>query len=274
MARRLKAAGLLFWLDLHYSDVWADPGHQSKPASWLELSLDDLVQNVGNWTREALTVLAAAGTPPDIVAVGNEISAGMLWAAAPEPCAQGGALFASGCDADAQWTALARLVSAGCTAVRAAAPGAIVQIHTDLGNRLAKDGAGYIATWYKTLVEHGASDWDEIGLSFYPNWGAGNTTNVRLLAAVAAAFPTKRITLAETAYPYKDGQPGGEFPYTPAGQAAYLSALLGEVQAQSWGGGVAYWGAEYYDFAAGSGWAALWGADGVSLPALTQPWRV
>jgi len=273
MARRLQAAGLLLWLDLHYSDVWADPGHQTKPAAWSALSLDALVQRVGDWTRAALAALAAQGTPPAVVAVGNEITAGMLWSAPPQPCAQGGALFAAGCAAGAQWTALARLVAAGCAAVRAAAPAAAIQVHTDLGNRLARDGAGYIATFYQTLAAHGAADWDEIGLSFYPQWGAGNTSNVRLLGAVAAAFPGKRITLAETAYPHQDGSPGGQFPYTPAGQAAFLSALIGEVRAQPWGGGVAYWGGEFYNEPAGSGWAGLWGADGVSLPALTQPWR-
>ena len=31
MARRCKAAGLAFVLDLHYSDWWADPGKQRKP---------------------------------------------------------------------------------------------------------------------------------------------------------------------------------------------------------------------------------------------------
>ena len=30
-AKRIKAKGLRFWLDFHYSDTWADPGHQEKP---------------------------------------------------------------------------------------------------------------------------------------------------------------------------------------------------------------------------------------------------
>jgi hypothetical protein len=34
MARRVKAHGLPLLLDLHYSDTWADPGHQAKPAAW------------------------------------------------------------------------------------------------------------------------------------------------------------------------------------------------------------------------------------------------
>jgi arabinogalactan endo-1,4-beta-galactosidase len=34
MAKRIKAAGLRFLLDFHYSDTWADPGKQFKPAAW------------------------------------------------------------------------------------------------------------------------------------------------------------------------------------------------------------------------------------------------
>jgi Arabinogalactan endo-1,4-beta-galactosidase len=34
MAKRVKAAGLKLLLDFHYSDYWADPGKQYKPAAW------------------------------------------------------------------------------------------------------------------------------------------------------------------------------------------------------------------------------------------------
>ena len=34
MARRVKAAGSRFLLDIHYSDTWADPSHQTAPAAW------------------------------------------------------------------------------------------------------------------------------------------------------------------------------------------------------------------------------------------------
>ncbi len=34
MAKRVKAAGMKFLLDFHYSDYWADPGKQYKPKAW------------------------------------------------------------------------------------------------------------------------------------------------------------------------------------------------------------------------------------------------
>ncbi len=39
-----------FWLDFHYSDTWADPGHQYKPVAWNNLQLADLVTATGNYT--------------------------------------------------------------------------------------------------------------------------------------------------------------------------------------------------------------------------------
>ena len=38
MAKRIKAAGMKLLLDFHYSDYWADPGKQYKPAAWKNLS--------------------------------------------------------------------------------------------------------------------------------------------------------------------------------------------------------------------------------------------
>lgn len=76
------------------------------------------------------------------------------------------------------------------------------------------------------------------------------------------------------AYPY-DGtaDPGAEFPFTPAGQLAYTRAIIAAVRRLgAAGGGLAWWGAEYFSFTSGAGWTGLWGRDGVALPALTSGW--
>src|ERR1039458_8340866 len=43
LAVRVKNAGLLFCLDFHYSDTWADPGHQPTPDTWTNLPFTQLV---------------------------------------------------------------------------------------------------------------------------------------------------------------------------------------------------------------------------------------
>src|ERR1700749_5005868 len=41
-ALRAKAAGMNILIDFHYSDTWADPGHQTVPAAWASLDFTDL----------------------------------------------------------------------------------------------------------------------------------------------------------------------------------------------------------------------------------------
>ena len=80
MAARVKAAGAKLLLDFHYSDTWADPGHQTTPAAWAALGLR-LAGAAGRdlHRRASSPRLKEAGALPDIVQVGNEIDAGILW---------------------------------------------------------------------------------------------------------------------------------------------------------------------------------------------------
>ncbi len=50
MAARIKASGAKLLLDFHYSDTWADPGHQATPAIWVGLTFDSLARRVETYT--------------------------------------------------------------------------------------------------------------------------------------------------------------------------------------------------------------------------------
>lgn len=78
-AQRVKAAGMKLMIDFHYSDSWADPGKQTKPAAWANYSVQQLMDNVWAHTRTSLLLLRDAGITPDWVQVGNETNDGMLW---------------------------------------------------------------------------------------------------------------------------------------------------------------------------------------------------
>ena len=45
-ARRVKDLGMQLMIDFHYSDSWADPGKQNKPAAWKNLDLEGLKKAV------------------------------------------------------------------------------------------------------------------------------------------------------------------------------------------------------------------------------------
>ncbi len=79
VAKAVVGAGQHLAIDLHYADSWADPQHQPKPYDWASLSFDDLVQATYNYTHDFIKSLVDQGTTPSIVALGNEITNGMMW---------------------------------------------------------------------------------------------------------------------------------------------------------------------------------------------------
>ncbi|MBO9596981.1 MAG: glycosyl hydrolase 53 family protein [Cohnella sp.] len=79
LAQRAKNAGMSVMLTLHYSDSWADPGKQTKPAAWANYTFQQLMDAVWNHTRDVMTAMQSKGVTPDWVQIGNETNDGMLW---------------------------------------------------------------------------------------------------------------------------------------------------------------------------------------------------
>src|ERR1700722_8916943 len=67
LAQQLKAddPSAKFELDFHYSDTWADPGHQTIPAAWAGQSLSTLESTVQSYTTTTLQSFESAGVTPD-----------------------------------------------------------------------------------------------------------------------------------------------------------------------------------------------------------------
>lgn len=65
-------------INLHFSDSWADPGQQKIPAGW-PTNIDDLLQQVYDYTLDVSNKLQAQGIQPGIIDLGNEILDGLLW---------------------------------------------------------------------------------------------------------------------------------------------------------------------------------------------------
>lgn len=146
-ARRAAALGLRLMIDFHFSDTWADPGHQSTPAAWANLDVDGLRGAVSAHVDDVLSRLKAEGIAPEWVQVGNETTQGMLW-----PLGR-----------DDRPADLASLVNAGYDAVKRVFPEAKVIIHLDRGDDLWR--YDHI---FGLLDEHGAR-YDMIGMSLYPD---------------------------------------------------------------------------------------------------------
>lgn len=270
LARRAHASGLRVLLDLHFSDTWADPGHQSMPAAWRGLSADVLADSVGGYTRGAVAALVTQGTPPDAVQIGNEIDGGMLWDAA-----RVGGPF----DTPAHWEAFTSVLAAAAGGVRAACPAARIVVHLAAGG----DRTACRRTIDRLVAAH--VPFDVIGLSYYP-WWHGSLDALRANLAALAARYGRDVMVVETAYPWTLGwfdathnlvgrreQLLDGFPATPAGQAAFARAVRRVVEdvPQGRGAGVYWWEPAWIAAPrGGSPWenCALFDSAGVALPAL------
>lgn len=149
-ATRAERLGLRTMIDFHFSDWWADPGKQVIPEAWQELSLEGLVQAVGEHVTETLTALKEAGVEAEWVQIGNETTPGMM-------------LPVGSIDNPEQLTALN---NAGYDAVKAVLPEAKVIAHLDGGH----DQARYDRMF--DLLEANGGKYDMIGMSLYPYWAA------------------------------------------------------------------------------------------------------
>ena len=148
MAKRIKKAGMKFLLDFHYSDTWADPGKQFKPAAWKNLNFKDLAKTVFDYTTKVLLALKAQGTLPDMAQTGNEINHGILW---PEGNVQ-------------HLDSLAVLLNAGMSAVKKLDPSIITLLHIALGGQNSES-----EFFIDNMIARGVS-FDVIGESYYPKW--------------------------------------------------------------------------------------------------------
>lgn len=228
LARRAKRVGLKVLLDLHYSDFWADPAHQSTPAAWQGQTLAQLARTVHRYTRHVLEAMSRAGAHADMVQIGNEITSGMLWPL--------GKLYDG--SADQNWPGFTTLLGAGIAGARAArvrGPRPRVMVHIDRGG----DNGG--SRYFFDHVFAAGLHLDVIGQSYYPFWHGSLHDLQNNLIDLATRYG-KDLVVVETAYPWTlengddlenilnalDELPDATvWPPTPEGQLAYFIALRG-----------------------------------------------
>ncbi|MDP3461534.1 MAG: glycosyl hydrolase 53 family protein [Bacteroidales bacterium] len=256
LSQEIKSRGMKVWLTLHYSDTWADPGTQLKPALWQNISFDALKDSV-----YAFTQLAVEQIQPDIIQIGNEINNGFLW---PEGSKSNIVHFRA-------------LLERGIAAVR----------ESDTAVRIMLHYAGHedAPAFFEQLK---LLDFDQIGLSYYPLWHGKDLNALQASMQELSAKYAKDIVIAETAYPFTFGwndwtnniigsqdQILAEYPASEQGQLDFLVKLRALVDSVSTGKGFCYWGSEWVAFRGpqatnGSSWEnqALWDFTNKALPVM------
>lgn len=151
LAKRAQAAGLRIMIDFHYSDSWADPGKQNKPAAWKNMSVDEMANAIAEHTTDVLTALKEAEIDVEWVQIGNETTDGMLWEEGR-------------CSKNPKNYAL--FIKSGAEAAKAVYDKVKVIVHID---------NGWLASTLEwnigELVKAGVKDkFDVIGVSYYPSY--------------------------------------------------------------------------------------------------------
>ncbi|MDO7884159.1 glycosyl hydrolase 53 family protein [Hymenobacter cheonanensis] len=240
-AQRAQALGYRLLIDFHYSDDFADPGKQTKPAAWQAYTLDQLKQAVYDHTSSVLTLLKTNGITPEWVQVGNETNDGMLW---PE-----GRLTVNG------FANFSAFINQGYAAVKAVSPTSKVIVHFANG----QDNGAF--RYYFDGLKANNANWDVIGLSLYPDADTWPTFTAQAQANMndmVSRYPGKEVMVVET----------GLANYVPIATRQMLLDLIAKTQAVpgSKGLGVIYWEPEAYNW---KGYTlGAWGTDGRATAAL------
>ncbi|HTT92368.1 MAG TPA: glycosyl hydrolase 53 family protein [Acidimicrobiales bacterium] len=271
LARTIKAAGMKLYLDIHYSDFWADPGKQCIPAGW-PTDLTGLTAKVQSYTQQVISAFAAQGTPVDMVSIGNEITNGMLWAPSSAPPGPDfgctgpgvGGLTWTGDTSATGWGNLAQLLKAGVAGADAGNPPGhklLIAIHTDLGGGETPYGANDTEKsqyFYSQLESYGVP-FNVIALSYYPLY-QGSLSGMRATVDNLASRFGKPVVLAETEYSWTlaNGDALGNdtwqpsqlvdgYPASPGGQLSFVNDELSILAAvpNGLGAGLFYWEPEW-----------------------------
>ena len=219
-ALRAKALGLRIMIDFHYSDTWADPGHQTKPVAWASQDINGLVASVSSHTADVMNGLKDAGIVPEWVQVGNETNDGMLW---PEG------------KASTNMANFTRLVNAGYDAVKQVSPTSKVIVHLSNGydNNLYR--------WIFDGLKANAGKWDIIGMSLYPvptGWATYTDQCLTTMNDMVARYGSP-VMVVEVGMSWDQ----------PAACKAFLRDIISKTKAVNGnkGLGVFYWEPESYN---------------------------
>ncbi|KAF2249484.1 glycoside hydrolase family 53 protein [Trematosphaeria pertusa] len=244
LAQRAKNAGLQIYLDFHYSDSWADPGKQVKPAAWNSLSTTALIQKVYDYTKDVMDTFAKNNIPLALVSIGNEIRPGLLF---PD-----GQMSKSGGPKN-----VAALLKSASKAIKESTLSTKpkIMIHIDNGWDWSTQ-----QWWYDTVLASGgglsASDYDVQGVSYYPFYNSGAT-----LAALGSSLANmankygKEVMVVETNWPTYCPNPAYSFPsdtksipFSVAGQTEWMKQVATRVaNVGSKGTGLFYWEPAWID---------------------------
>jgi arabinogalactan endo-1,4-beta-galactosidase len=250
------AHGFRLSVILNLSDKAAHAGVQDAPASWRGLSVEDTGARLEEYAYETAKYFADRGLVIEEYEIGSEIEWGILNFRPRERIA-----VPSGVDVThnldymrrSVWSTEAQLLKRAIAGVKRATPAAAITLHVD-----SLDLNPEIAVhFFQTMVDLGV-EFDHAGISLpYPDtsWSLEHYSSQcwfrRLLSVVnAIASLGKPVVICEGVYPSDTrgvgGAPMPDYPYSPAGQTAWVRDVLAFVSNTPAITGFYYWCADWF----------------------------
>ena len=248
LGKRIKDAGMSFLLDIFYSDTWTDVSKQWIPTSWgynKSTATETLAAKVKSYTTEVLNALVSNGATPDFVQIGNEVSYGMLWDTM-SGSSRDKWFITSGTynNQKANIERFAALLKAASEGVRASnCSSAKIVLHCERTKT-----ATYVKNFYDWVEKAGFTDYDIIGLSYYPVWHGNLDALKATLTTIKDSYPSKKVHIVETGYfnsdktlTSSDTDTRSTWAFTPEGQASFLKDLINVLNEYNNVTGLYYW---------------------------------
>ncbi|KAI9993205.1 hypothetical protein PInf_015276 [Phytophthora infestans] len=230
LAQRFSKAGFKIYLDMHFSDTWADPHHQNIPAAWDNSSVATLAADLQAYVTSTLQAFTDGGIDLDILSLGNEITIGFLWPTGKLTTARQGVT-----DAVATGTKKPEIM-----------------IHVDNGWNYT-----YVSDFFTGLFANGTvtpDDVDVFGFSFYPFYGVEATIQAldSSLTQLAKDY-NKPLYVAETNWPVacENVTLSADYPVSAEGQTQWVTAIKDVLEGlpNGLGAGIFYWEPAYLSVA-------------------------
>lgn len=237
LGKLAKEKGFEIYLDIHYSDFWADPSKQFRPKAWVNYGVSELKEAIYEYTKSVLETIKSNGIDLYMIQVGNEITNGLLW---PD-----GKLCENGEETRTGYDNFADFLKSGFLACSEIYPKAKKMVH------LEKSYDNFIYTEILTELEKRNVEYDVLGASYYPYWHGTKAQLFDNLKKCKERFG-KEIAIAELAYAFsledysvsnngvnnlvvheQSMTENAGFPPTKQGQADFISDFISSAEANN-----------------------------------------
>ncbi|MBO4384060.1 MAG: glycosyl hydrolase 53 family protein [Clostridia bacterium] len=228
IGKRATKVGMRLIVDFHLSDFWADPGKQTAPRAWMDMTAEEKGDATYGYVKESLEKLKAAKVDVALVQIGNETDGAIA--------------------GENTWENMQYIFKAGSKAIREVLPEALVAVH--FAN---PEKAGTYMAYAHSLSEI-ELDYDVFASSYYPFWHGTLDNLAKVLNSIAITYG-KKVMVMETSYAFTEedtdfsGNTIGEggtftkpYPFTVQGQVNEFRDVVDTVVNRMRDGiGVIYW---------------------------------